>query len=283
MTSKNKPASPPPPDGGSAKRAVFPVRIGELFNQGIKGFKLNALPLVVAGSVVLGIVVATYGTLGLPSQQPPPESILRYVGLTLAGLILAGTLSYPWYYWALQSARGEKASLAAPFADGRRFLAMAVSSFWFWVGMLFGIQYFWGLPSILILVLYAFHGYVIAAGKAKHGLLALGTSVRLGEKRRIGLLAVAALFALLNFCGAIASGFELGLPLKLALTILGLAVTTSITLVAGGVLFDVLWELMGDDKAPQRQSRGEMLKERKARQIAKQEAKKRKKEKKSKK
>ncbi len=218
-----------------------------MFTRGFRGFAQNALPLVATGLVTLVV----YGAFRWPAQQLfNDDKVYQSIAVDLVGLILAGTIAYPWYSYALDSARGEKADLARPFANRRLFFAQFVSSFWFWAGVLLGVRYLAGLPSIFVILLYAFHGYVIADGKAKSGLVALGTSVRLGQGRRIALFALGTLLVIFNLFGAISLGFEVNPsldPLMIGIAVVGLAVTTSVTLVCGAVLYDALYPLLGDD------------------------------------
>ena len=242
-----KPASPARPTG------AFPIGMTEVLSRGFKGYTANIIPLTIGAIVTMG-VYAPFRWYG--QQLFDDERFFRFMAVEVVGLVIAGTIAYPWYFYALDAARGKKSQLAEPFENPRRFAVQAVSSFWFWAGVLLGVRYLLGLPSIVVLLLYAFHGYVIAAGKSKSGLLALGTSVRLGQGRRFGLLAIGVLLLILNFVGAVGAGFEqLDLPVRIGLAFIGLCVTTSVSLVVGAVLFDVLWEEMGDDNAPQQEPR----------------------------
>jgi hypothetical protein len=92
-----------------------------------------------------------------------------------------------------------------------------------------------------VIVFYVLYGYVIADGDDRGGLRALGTSVRLGHGRRIGLFSLIALFGLFNMCGALPVGFAVN-PFTVALTILGLIITTNVTMVAGAHMFYALGE-----------------------------------------
>ncbi len=244
-----KAASPPPkPPAPSKPASAFPVSIAEVFTRGFKGYWANIVPLTIGALATL----ATYAPFRWQGQQLfDDERFFPFMAVEIVGLILAGTVAYPWYFYALDAARGNKSDLAAPFATPRRFTAQAVSSFWFWAGVLLGVRYLLGLPSIVVLLLYAFHGFVIAAGKSKSGMLALGTSVRLGQGRRFGLFAIGVLLLIFNLFGATGIGFEqFAWPVRIGLAIAGLSVTTSVSLVAGAVLFDVLWDELGDDHAP---------------------------------
>ena len=134
----------------------------------------------------------------------------------------------------------------APLVDFPKLLHHAFATFWFWAGIAFGLRYLRGIPSILVILLYAFYAYVIADGKEINGLKALGTSVRLSAGKRIGLFAIAGIFFMFNIVGVLGLGVGLedGSPsvLGIALGIIGLSATASVTLISGAAIFRVLEE-----------------------------------------
>lgn len=215
----------------------FGIRPGEVFMAGIRGYTANIIPLTASALVVL----ATYAAFRYPSEVLlDDERLWAARFLDLAGLFIAGTLAHPWYRYSLAAADGQKVDVKAPFATPRRFAYQAAASFWFFAAVVLGQQYLGGLPAILAVILYAFYGFVVAESD-KGGLKALGTSVRLGERRRIGLFAIGGMLFVFNLLGA--AGLAAGLtPLGYSLAVLGLAVTTSITMVAGAAIYRVLQE-----------------------------------------
>ncbi len=69
--------------------------------------------------------------------------------------------------------------------------------------------------------------------------------LRLGERRRIGLFAIGGMLFVFNILGA--SGLAAGLnPLGYSLAVVGLSVTTSITLVSGAAIYRVLQEKLNE-------------------------------------
>ncbi len=120
-------------------------------------------------------------------------------------------------------------------------------AFWFWAAFFLGLRYLWGIPSLLAFLFYGFYGYVVADRTARGGLRALGTSVRLGHKRRIALFAIPTLFCVFNFVAALPLGYGGGVnSFTIALTLVALLVTSSITMVSGAYLYDVLYSQLDE-------------------------------------
>lgn len=241
--SKGNPAPPTKAAAGkkSKKPVEFGISPGQVFGAGFRGYAANVVPLTCAALVVLGV----YAAFRYPSEVLlDDDRVWAARAVDLAGLFLAGTLAYPWYRYALAAADGEKVEPRVPFSTPRRFAYQAAASFWFFAGVVLGQQYLGGLPAILAALLYAFYGYVVAESD-NGGLKALGMSVRLGERRRIGLFAIGGMLFVFNLLGAI--GLAAGLnPLGYALAVLGLSVTTSITLVSGAAIYRVLEEKLDE-------------------------------------
>ncbi|NNE96103.1 MAG: hypothetical protein HKN24_08765 [Acidimicrobiales bacterium] len=230
------------------KRSTFGVSLGEIARRGVGGFAKQPIPLLGAAAVTLGV----YGLFRWPAQQLfDDDRVYQSVAVDLVGLVVAGTVAHPWYAYALDAARGDAVDVRGPLRSSRLYRTQLVSSFWFWAGVLLGLRYLAGLPSIVVMLFYAFHGYVIADRKLKSGMMALGTSVRLGQGRRIGLFALGGLLIVFNLFGAISLGFDVN-PLTIALAIVGLAITTSITLVCGAVVYDALDAELDDEPPPPR-------------------------------
>lgn len=226
----------------------FGVGVGELFAAGFSGWRRNVIPLTLAGVVTLLVFLV----FRVPaSQVADAGSLTGSIALDLAGLVAAGSAAYVWYCYALDADRGVRVRLSRPFARPRGFLAQAVASFWFWAGFLFGLRFLYGIPSLLVTVLYGFGGFVIADG-TERGLAALGRSVQLSQGRRIGTFAMMVLFGLFALLGAIplsagrdldaaedgtgflGAGFN---PFAVAAGLVGLTITTSIVMVMGARLY----------------------------------------------
>ncbi|MEM7274222.1 MAG: hypothetical protein AAF547_14155 [Actinomycetota bacterium] len=214
----------------------FPLSPAAMFREGVEGFRREPVLLVAGGVMTFAVSMA----IGIPAQNAL-EAGDRALGfaLSLISTVLGATAAYPWFSYALDAARGEPASFAKPFRTPGRFLPQFVASFWFWAGVLFGIQFLFGVPALLVTVFYAFFGYLIVDRHDLGGMKALGTSVRLGDKRRIGLFAILGIFAMFNFFAFLPLGYAVN-PGTVALTLVLVLVTTSVTLVAGAALYDVL-------------------------------------------
>lgn len=216
--------------------APFPLSIAAMFRQGWSGYIRNIVPLTVGAAATF----AVYGVFRVLAQQALDDGQqIASIFLDLVGLVLAGTVALPWYGYALGAARSEPIDLAAPWRGGSGFSAQFVCAFWFWAAFMLGLRYLLGVPSILAVLFYGFHGYVVADRAAKGGLRALGTSVRLGHKRRVALFAVLALFIVFNLVAAIPLGYGVT-ALPVAVSVAAFTATGSITLVSGACLYDVL-------------------------------------------
>ncbi len=220
----------------TAKNATFGVSFGEIFFSGVRGYFAHLAPLSAAGALTLG----TYLVFRLQAQAAlDADNLLRSILLDLAGLVVASIVAYPWYCYALDAQAGGPVDVGFPWRTFGRLRYQAVASLWFWAGVLLGLRYLLGLPAIVVVIFYAFYGFVVADGAADGGLMALGTSVRISEGRRIGLFAVAGVFFVFNLFGAIALGVTVN-ALTVALAIAGLVVTTNITMVSGARLYRLL-------------------------------------------
>ncbi len=228
--------------GGDA--SPFPVGLGELFRRAFSGYFKSVVPVSAAGLVTL---VSFYLLVALPAQAIDSQASLVDLVVEsivlVVGLAAVGTVAYPWYSYALDAAAGDGIRLGRPFEKLDLFMAQAVASFWFWAGVGLGFRYLAGIPAIIAVLLYAFHGYFIADRRTDSGLKALGLSVRLTQGRRIGLFGIGALLLLFTMIGGLplgtpdANGDPIVNPFTIAAAVVGLTVTTSITLVAGAVLY----------------------------------------------
>ena len=219
----------------------FPIPISAMFRRGLRGYVANVVPLTLAA-------VATFGVLAV-SVIPVwgEENQFRYLAVTTLGLIFATTAAVPWFSYALNAARNEPVDIAAPFRDMTRFVDQLVCSFWFWAAFFLGFQYLrslWGpILFFLVVVLYAFFGFVVANGTVQGPLRALGTSVRLGEKRRFALFAIWVLFFIFNFVALTPLGYGTN-PVTVVITLVTLTMTASITMVAWACLYDTLDDML---------------------------------------
>ncbi len=219
----------------------FPLSIAAMFRRGCTGYARNVGPLTVGAAATL----AVYGVFRILAQQALDDGQqLASIALDLVGLVLAGTVAVPWYVYALDAARSKPIDLAAAWRGGR-FSAQFVCSFWFWAAFMLGVRYLFGIPSILALLFYGFHGYIVADRAAKGGLRALGTSVRLGHKRRVALFAILALFIVFNLVAALPLGSG-ATPLTIVISVALFTATGSVTLVSGACLYDTLYERLED-------------------------------------
>ncbi len=241
-------------------REDFGIGIGEMFSVGIKGFFSN-VPLLMLSGLPVFIVFAVASTpwraynsdlqdrIDAGLESIPTLDQLQWVGLLMLAAFPAGILAAPWFRYALDVADGREINIMTPLIDGGKWLNHTFATFWFWAGITLGLRYsVWiaGLPSIVVLLLYPFYGYIIASGQEINGLKALGISVRMGQGKRIGLFAIAGLFFVFNLVGVMGLGVgldvETGSPsiLGVALGILGITATASITLVSGAAVYRVL-------------------------------------------
>ncbi|WP_419841213.1 hypothetical protein [Candidatus Poriferisodalis sp.] len=218
---------------------AFPLPISEMFRRGIVGYAKNVVPLTAAAAATF----AVYGVFRAAASTR--HSAVGAIVLDLVGLMLAGTVSLPWFAYALDAARARPVNMLGPLRNGGSFVAQLVCSFWFWAAVLLGARYLFGIPSLIAALFYGFYGYVVADRAAKGGLSALGTSVRLGTKRRVALFAIMTLFIVFNFLAAIPLGYGVT-ALTVAGTVAAGLVTSSITVVAWACLYDALRDCLGE-------------------------------------
>lgn len=214
----------------------FPLTPIAMFKRGFEGFRREPVLLLAGGAITFSVLAVTQ----VPAQMLVNDG-QNVLGITvhLLGAVIAGTVAYPWFSYALDAARGEPGSFSKPFREPGRFAAQFVCAFWFWAAVLLGSRYLAGIPSILAGVFYAFYGYVVVDRHDLGGLKALGTSVRIGDKRRVAIFAILALFAIFNFFAALPLGYGVN-PASIAAAAVLLLISTSITLVGGAALYDTL-------------------------------------------
>ncbi len=207
-----------------------------MFREGVAGFKRQPLLLLLGGALTFAI----YAAFRVPAQGLlDDDRRVAAIALDVIGGVVAATAAYPWFTYALRASRDEAVSLAEPLATMGRFFAQFVASFWFWAAVMLGFRYLFGVPAILALIFYAFYGYVVVDRHDLGGMKALGTSVRLGDKRRVAIFAIGAMFAVFNMLGTIPLWYGFN-PATIVATLALLLVTTSVTLVAGAALYNTL-------------------------------------------
>ena len=251
MTKSNKGSrkQPPPPkpkralDAGKPAVEPFPLKPSQMIVNGIEGFRRAPVALML-GTLLPFLLSSPFVFVG-QSRIADAEQIslgnsdvVSGLALNLVGLVLAGAAAYPACVYALRAARDEPIALGEPFADLGRFRAMFVGTFWFWAGILLGLNFF-VLPAIFVFVFYAFYGFVLVDRPDLGGLKALGTSVRIGDKRRIAMFALTALFGFLLFLCILPIGFALNAG-TIALMYVLLLAGTAVSLVSWASLYDTL-------------------------------------------
>lgn len=218
------------------QKSTFGTSFGQIFLAGVRGYFRQPIPLSAAALVTLSV----YLVFRLQAQAAfEAGDIVQSIVLDLVGLVLASIVAYPWYSYALDADRGDPIDVRSPLRNKRLFYTQAVASFWFWAAVLLGLRYLFGIPSLLAVVFYAFYGFVTADGKVDGGLMALGTSARITEGKRIGILALAGVFFFFNIFGAVALGFAVNAG-TIILAVAGLTITTNITMVSGAHLFRLI-------------------------------------------
>ena len=211
-----------------ASSSPFGVRPGEMIGQAWPAYWANRYHLTLYSLVS---ILVYYGSIQLVSDD---QAAWTQVAILIGGMVATTTVAYPWFRAALAAVDGR----AIPFQTSR-FYDMAVASAFFWAGILLGFRYLYGLPALIVLVMYAFFGYAVADEPQRGGLKALGWSVHIGTKRRIGVFAIVVLLLMMN----LVAFFPIGLGTDLVMlgaTALLLTVTTNISIVSGAVVYRVL-------------------------------------------
>jgi hypothetical protein len=199
-----------------------------MIRQAWKAYWANRYPLTLWSLLSL---LTYYGSIQLVSDD---QTAWTQLGVLIAGMVATTTVAYPWFRAALASIDGT----AAPFHAGR-FYDQAVASAFFWAGLLLGFRYLYGIPALFVVVMYAFFGYAVVEEPRRGGLKALGWSVQVGTKRRVGIFAMVALLLLMNLLAFIPIGLGTG-PVLVVVTALLLNVTTNVSIVSGAVVYRAL-------------------------------------------
>lgn len=216
----------------------FGIHLPEMFFGSVEAYFKSVFPITLAGVATTG---ALAGALLAFPQILDGDLGYKDMAIYLLAMTVVGTVALPWYFYALALADKRKISWQEPFVQPGRFYAQAVCSFWLWAAFLLGLRYLLGIPSIVAVVFYAFHGFLLADGAVDKGLAALGMSVRLGQGRRLGLAVIAGLLVFFSLLGASSMGMnEWSLPVRVSAAILGSAVTGSISMIAWAKIYLVL-------------------------------------------
>lgn len=189
----------------------------------------------VSGSLFAVIVFGLFWVGRASAAERVAEGSLAIALLIdFVGLVVATVASLPWFRTTLRAHR-DGAELGPA---GRQIKPMLVATLFFWGGVLLGIRYLYGIPSVFVLIWYGVFGYAVADGESS-GLKALGISVDLGQGRRTAVAAVGLVLALLNLLALLPVGYNLGTA-GLAISGVLLVVTTNVSMGAGAELYDRL-------------------------------------------
>jgi hypothetical protein len=187
----------------------------------------------ISNSAMAVVVLAVYGAVHTSAGALAARQPLLAVIVDLGGLVVSTVLALPWFRSALAAEEKTRAGL---HADSLRGVApMAVAAFLFWAGVLVGLRYLAGIPSLFVLIWYGLFGYAVAAGQ-RSGLRALAASIDLGHGARGAVATMAAMLLVLNLLGAIPIGFNQA-PWSLVAALVGLTITTNISIGAGASLY----------------------------------------------
>lgn len=212
--------------------ANFPIGIGETFGAGWDGYKSNFVAITLAGATTWVVLLAVQ-FIGSGIEDPWASFFAQ-----LAGVVFASAVALPWYRASLAGADGKGSSFSIGSDDRSRIVVLIGASIYFWAGLLLGLRYLNGIPALVVLVFYAFYGFVIADSD-RGVVMSLSYSVYLGQGRRIGIFAIGAMLALVNFLAFLPFGSGESPAMK-ALTVGLLVITTSFSMVCGAVLYRAL-------------------------------------------
>ena len=180
-----------PTKKASASDGSFGISIADMFQVGVKGYFNNIVILTLSALPVFVIfTLASTPWRSFNSQlqervDADPEATLatleqlQWVGLLLLAAFPAGVVAAPWFRYALDVADEREINVMAPLIDGKKWLNHALATFFFWAGITLGFRYsvlIPGLPSVIVLLLYPFYGYIIAGGREINGFCLLYTS-----------------------------------------------------------------------------------------------------------
>ena len=248
--SNNDSGRQPPPlkpkrrlDAGKPEVEPFPLKPSQMIVDGIEGFRRAPVAMLL-GTLLPFVLSSPFVFIGQSRISDAEQislgngDVVAGLALNLVGMVLAGAASYPVCVYALRASRGEEVELGEPFREPSRFVAMFVGTFWFWAGVLLGLNFF-VLPAVFVFVFYVFFGFVLVDRPDLGGLKSLGTSVRIGHKRRIAIFALTALFGVLLFLCILPIGFALNAGTIAVMYVL-LLIGTAVSLVSWASLYDAL-------------------------------------------
>ena len=208
------------------------LRIGELLSMSWRDFKASARSLALPTLVTLSVYA------GFRVLVPTIEDPWLLFGTDVLGLVVTTVVAYPWFLAALRAVDED----GGPDLDLARFGDQMVAAIFFWAGVMLGIRYLFGLPSLIVLVFYAFFGYAVADHERRRGLKALGWSVYIGAGNRVRVFVIGLLLGLVNLfaLGTVAAGVNV---VTIAVSAIIIFVTSNVTLVAGAHLYRSLEEI----------------------------------------
>ncbi len=228
---KDEPTAPTP----------FGIGMGEMLTVGWKGYRNNFLSVTAPGVVTFSFLALSF----LLAQSV--GGIWQQTLVLLGGLVVTSAVSLPWYRAALNAFDGVDTRLSSLLHHPGRFGTMMFASVFVWAGVQFGLRYLRGIPSVFVIILYGFYGFIITEHPEVGGMKALGQSVLLGQGRKMGIAVVAAVLILLNLASALPVGLILSAlpgsetgPLAQGLAVVFLIFTTSWSMVCGAAVYRML-------------------------------------------
>lgn len=202
-----------------------------MVRRGVDNVRRNPMAHLISAAIVF----AVFGSARvLATASADRGQVIAGLAIDVVGSVIATVVALPWFRTALAGER-DSAPGGSPL-DGIG--AMTVGAIFFWAGVLLGLRYLFGIPSIVVMVMYAFFGFAIADGQAS-GLHALGTSVRIGQGRRTVVGVVGLVLGFLNMLAAVPLALE-ATPLTIAISAILLGLTTSVSMGTGAHLYDRL-------------------------------------------
>ncbi len=230
-TRKQEPVSPTP----------FGIGMGEMLTVGWKGYRANFVSVTIPAIVTF----ATFWLSFILARSV--DGVWQQTFVLLGGLVVTSAVSLPWYRAALNAHDGVDARLPSLFKDPGRIGTMMFASVFVWAGIQFGLRYLRGIPSVFVIIMYGFYGFIITEEPEVGGMKALGQSVLLGQGKKMGIAVVAAVLLLLNLASALPVGLILSVlpgsgtgPVGQGLAVTFLIFTTSWSMVCGAAVYRML-------------------------------------------
>ena len=210
-----------------------PQDLGSIIGRGVQTYRRS----IVGSTLFAAVVFAVWGAGRVAAGTAIGDGnvVLGYV-TDFAALTLATFVALPWFIHTLAAEDEQPLGIGGALSSSvGRFSAMLGASFFFWAGVMLGIRYLFGIPSIFVIIWYGLFGFILA-DKGGKGLLSLGSSVRLGEGRRWTIAGLAAILAMLNLLALTPVGNGLT-AVNVGLAALLLSITTGISMGAGAALY----------------------------------------------